>query len=153
MNDNVAYSINQSSVADIAAHLLNADATFKPSLSSRVEIRAYAEKLHGKAVRFEAWSGEELVGLVAGYCNQPNWGKSFVTSVSVLPKSQGLGIAGQLMQQCIEHMQGLGFAQMELEVDLHSLPAVSLYKRLGFATLRSSGSVLTMGMTLGKKAI
>ncbi|MBW7832197.1 MAG: GNAT family N-acetyltransferase [Simplicispira suum] len=150
MSDKIAYSVNRSSAAEIAAHLLRADAAFEPALSSRVDIRAYAQKLHDRAVRFEAWLGEELVGLVASYCNQPDGGKAFVTSVSVWPECQGQGNAAWLMRQCIEHVRGLGFGQMELEVDQRSLPAVALYQKLGFNTLRSRGSTLTMGKTIGR---
>lgn len=148
MSDKIAYRVNRSSAAQIATHLLSADATFEPVLSSRVDIWAYSQKLYDRAVRFEAWRGDELVGLVASYCNQSDGGKGFVTSVSVWPESQGQGIAGRLMFQCIEHLRNLGFGQMELEVDQRSLPAVALYQKLGFSTLSSSGSTLTMGMTL-----
>jgi ribosomal protein S18 acetylase RimI-like enzyme len=150
MNEKIALIVNRSSAADIAAHLLRADTAFEPVLSSRVDIRAYAQKLHDRAVRFEAWLGEELVGLVASYCNQPDGGKAFVTRVSVWPEWQGQGIAGRLMWQSIEHVRGLGFGQMELEVDKRSLPAIALYIKLGFNTLRSSDTTLTMGITLGR---
>lgn len=153
MSDKFIYSVNRSNATEIAAHLLNADAAFEAALSSRVSIQEYAHKLHARAIRFEAWLGEELVGLVASYCNQPDEGKSFVTSVSVLPECQGLGIAGQLMRQCIEHARGLGFGQMELEVDQRSLPAVAFYQKLGFNTLCNSSSTLTMGVTLIRKSI
>lgn len=148
MSDKITYNVNQSCVADIRAHLLRADAAFKPALSSRVDIRSYAQKLHDRAVRFEGWLGEEMVGLVASYCNQPNGGKAFVTCVSVWPECQGQGIAGRLMRQCIEHLRVLGFGHVELEVDKRSLPAIALYQKLGFNTLRSCGNTLTMGMTL-----
>lgn len=150
MSNKIDYTVNRSSAAEITAHLLGGDAFFEPVLSSRVGIQEYAEKLHDRAVRFEAWLGEELVGLVASYCNQPDGGKAFVTSVSVWPECQGQGIAGRLMRQCIEYVRGLGFGLMELEVDQRSLPAVALYQKLGFDTLQSSGSTLTMGMTLGR---
>lgn len=153
MSNNIAYSMNRSGVAEIVAHLLHADTSFVPALSSRVDIQAYAHKLHGRAVRFEAWLGQELVGLVAIYYNQSDGGKTFVSNVSVWPECQGQGIAGRLMQQCIAHVQGLGFGQMELEVDQRSLSAVALYEKLGFNTLHSSDSTLTMGMTLGGQAI
>lgn len=148
MSDKIVYRVNLSGAAEIAAHLVRTDAAFKPALSSRVDIVAYAQKLDDRAVRFEAWLGDELVGLVASYCNQPDGDKAFVTSVSVLPECKGLGIARQLMQQCIEHARGLGFGQMGLEVDQYSLPAIALYQKLGFNKLSSSGSMLTMGMTL-----
>lgn len=153
MINKIAYSVNRSSAAEIAAHLLRVNAAFEPALSSRVDIRAYAQKLHDRAVRFEAWLGEELVGLVASYCNQPDGGKAFVTSVSVWPECQGHGIADWLMRQCIKHLQGLGMGQIELEVDQRSLPAVALYQKLGFNTLRNSDTTLTMCMTLERKVI
>jgi ribosomal protein S18 acetylase RimI-like enzyme len=148
MINKIAHWVNQSSAVEIAAHLVRVDASFEPSLSSRVDIQAYADKLQDLAVRFEAWLGEDLVGLVASYCNQSDQGKAFVTSVSVLPICQGQGIADRLMRQCIEHVRGLGFRQMELEVDQRSLPAVALYQKLGFNTIRRDGSTLIMIMTL-----
>lgn len=148
MSNKVSYSVNRSSASEITSYLLRADAGFEPNLSSRVDIPVYAQKLHDRAVRFEAWLGEELVGLVACYCNQFDRGKAFVTSVSILPECQGEGIASRLMRQCIEHVRDLGFGQIELEVEQRSLPAVALYQKHGFNTLRSSDSTLTMGMTL-----
>jgi ribosomal-protein-alanine N-acetyltransferase len=153
MSEKIALIVNRSRAADIAAHLLRANITFEPVLSSRVDIRAYAQKLHDQAVRFEAWLGQELVGLVATYCNQPYGGKAFVTSVSVWPEYQGHGIAGLLMRMCIEHVRGLGVAQIELEVDKRSLSAMALYRKLGFNMLCETGSTHTMIMILERKAI
>lgn len=153
MIDKSVYCVNRSSATEITDHLLRVDAGFEPTLSSRVDIPAYAQKLHDRGVRFEAWMGAQLVGLVASYCNQPDGGKAFVTSVSVWPECQGQGIAGRLMRQCIEHVRGLGFGQMELEVDQRSLPAVALYQKLGFNMLCEKGSMLTMIMILERKAI
>jgi ribosomal protein S18 acetylase RimI-like enzyme len=150
MSYTIVFSMNQSSMDDLASHLVRVDATFEPALSSRVEIRAYAQKLHNQAVRFEAWLGEELIGLVACYCNQPVGGKAFATSVSVWSEYQGQGIATRLMRQCIEHLRGLGFCHIELEVNQRSLSAVALYQKIGFNILRSSGSTLTLGMILGR---
>lgn len=149
MNNNLAYSVNRSNVIEIVSHLLHVDTSFVPALSSRVDIQSYAQKLHHRTVRFEAWLGQELVGLVASYCNQPDGGKAFVTNVSVWPEYYGQGIAGRLMRQCIEHVRCLGFGDMELEVDQLNLSAVALYQKLGFnTTLRSSGATLTMGIAL-----
>jgi ribosomal protein S18 acetylase RimI-like enzyme len=151
MTIKIANRVNQSSAVEIAAHLFCADTTFEPSLSSRVDIHAYAQKLQNCAVRFEAWLDVELVGLVASYCNQLDKGEAFVTSVSVLPQFQGQGIAERLMRLCIEYVGGLGFRQMELEVSQCNLPAVALYQKLGFNTLRRDGSTFTMGMALEGK--
>lgn len=149
MSNNIAYSVNRSNVIEIVAHLLHADTSFVPALSSRVDIQSYAQKLHHRAVRFEAWLGQELVGLAASYCNQPGGGKAFLTNVSVWPEYHGQGIAGHLMRQCIEHVRYLGFGAIELEVDQLNLSAVALYQKHGFnTTLRSSGATLAMGIAL-----
>jgi ribosomal protein S18 acetylase RimI-like enzyme len=148
MSNTISYSLNKASPAEITLHLLRADVAFVPDLSSRVDIHAYAEKLHDKADRFEAWINQELVGLMAAYCNQQQKGKTFVSSVSVWPKCQGKGIAGRLMQLCIEHAKNLGFTQMELDVNQQSLAALALYQKFGFNVLHSVGDTLTMSMTL-----
>lgn len=148
MSEKISFTVNRSNAADIAAHLFHADPTFVPTLSSRVDIHTYAQKLNDQAFRFEAWLGQQLIGLVAIYCNQVDCGKAFVTNVSVWPECQGQGIARSLMRQCIDHVRSHGFGQMELEVAQHSLAAVLLYKKLGFNTLCSSGSKLTMRATL-----
>jgi len=152
VSDRIAYSVNRSNVAEVAAHLLRADAAFASALSGRIDIPAYAQKLHDHAVRFEAWLGDELVGLVASYCNKPDVGKAFVTSVSVLPRCQRQGIADKLLRQCIEHATRVGFGQLGLEVDQRSLPAIALYNKLGFKTLCRHDSRLTMSMVLEREA-
>lgn len=144
MSHNFRYSVNHSDVVQIAAHLFRVDSSFEPALSSRTDIQCYAKKLHARAVRFEAWFGDKLIGLVASYCNQPDGGKSFVTSVSVLPDCHGLGIANQLMRNCIKHSRDLGFRKIELEVNIRSLPAIGLYHKLGFTKLCENESTLTM---------
>lgn len=153
MSSKVVYSVNRSSASEITAHLLRADAGFEPTLSSRIDIPAYAQKLHDRAVRFEAWMGEVLVGLVASYCNEADGGKAFVSNVSVWSECQGQGIGGRLMRQCIEYVRCLEVGQIELEVDKRSLPAIALYQKLGFNLLREAGSTPTMIMKLEMKEI
>jgi ribosomal protein S18 acetylase RimI-like enzyme len=146
----ISLTINRAGADQIARHLLRVDALYKPSLSSRIDIDAYSQKLHERTIRFEAWVAEELIGLVASYSNQSKKRAAFVTNVSVLSDFQGLGIASNLMRQCIEYSIHLGLSQIELEVDQRSLPAIKLYKKLGFNTLCESGSTLTMAIKLVK---
>lgn len=144
----IVYNVSLATASEILAHLLHASEDSEPSLSCRVDVLAYANKLHDRAVRFEAWLGDDLVGLVASYCNHPERTIAFVSNVSVWSGFRGNGIATRLMRQCIEYAQTLGFANIELEVDQSNAPALALYQKLGFNTLRSNGSSLTMGLTL-----
>ena len=84
MSAAVKYQSNKASEVEIAEHLSRCDADFVPLLSSRVEIKNYAKKIINKATRFEAWSGDTLLGLVAAYYNDQEKRIAYITSISVL---------------------------------------------------------------------
>lgn len=128
------FHLNRASLAQTAAHLHACDESFEPPLSSRVKIDDYARKLNEHAQRFEAWSGNELVGLVATYCNDPDRRRAFITSVSVLPDWRGCGIACRLLARCLDHLTQLDFARVELEIGDRNTAARRLYTRYGFTS-------------------
>lgn len=138
MSGGIEYRMNHASVDAIHAHLSRCDADFVPRLSTRVELNGYAKKIAASATRFEAWSGDELVGLAAVYCNDLEQRIGYITSVSVLAASAGKGIATRLTSQCVEHARRSGMRQVSLEVASDNLPALKLYEKLGF---RSGGLV------------
>lgn len=84
MSKSIEYCLNKASESEIAGHLKQCDADFVPPLSSRVEIKDYAQKIANKATRFEAWSDGTMVGLVAAYYNDHENRLVYITSVSVL---------------------------------------------------------------------
>lgn len=139
---------NRAAATQIAAHLWACDAVFVPLLSKRVDIDGYARKIAYKAQRFEAWANDELLGLVAAYCNDSKKGTAFVTSVSVLPQCQGRGIASELIARCIDHVRGLDFQRIELEVSDQNHNAVSLYKRHRFLADRQNGNWTIMCLAM-----
>lgn len=132
----------------LLTHLLACDKSFTPPLSQRLDIAGYAEKLQRLATCFEAWSGEELVGLVAAYCNTPDRDLAFVTNVSVLPAWHGQRIATGLLSRCIGHVRDLGFARLELEVEEGNQPAIALYKSHGFRPVGQTADMTRMGLAL-----
>lgn len=152
MNAALEFCLNRASVAQITAHLRVCDDAFVPQLSGRVCIDDYAHKIADKAQRFEAFAaGGELVGLVAAYCNDSEGRVAFITSVSVLPGWQGQGIASQLVTRCIDHVRGLGFARIELELDERNRAAANLYEKHGFSANRTSGEAAIMYLTIGRR--
>jgi ribosomal protein S18 acetylase RimI-like enzyme len=140
----VAYSINTASVEQIGRHLRRCDAQFVPVLSGRVEIEPYAEKISAHAARFEAWAGDELIGLVAAYCNDAQRRFSHITSVSVLEEYSGRGIASRLLRDCIDYAKLEGVHQISLEVAAEHRAAVRLYERCGFSAAGTNGAFLKM---------
>lgn len=144
MNKSVEYCLNKTSEAKIAELLRLCNFDFVPPLSERVEISDYAHKIAHKALRFEAWSGEVLVGLVAAYCNDQQNRIAYITSVSVRREWTGKGIAGQLMTRCIEHAKASGMWQISLEVASGNASAIRLYEKNGFIAGNVNSLVVSM---------
>ncbi len=146
MKASVEYHLNRATETEILEHLFCCEADFVPPLSGRVVLNDYAKKISSKAMRFEAWSGNTLVGLVAAYCNDPTKQVSYITSVSVLKVRTGEGIAVSLLQQCIAHVTALGMQQISLEVDGDNVPAIKLYEKVGFIVGKVNKPFVTMDL-------
>jgi ribosomal protein S18 acetylase RimI-like enzyme len=148
MNPDIGYAQNCSNALDIEHHLQVCDSHFLPPLSTRVDIAAYAGKLAGHAVRYEAWSGNTLAGLVAVYRNDN--GIAFITNVSVLPAWHGHGLARRLLERCIQEMTHLGMKHIDLEVSCGNIAAINLYQKLGFMTRTAHGDAVHMRLAISK---
>jgi len=148
MSELVEYRLNKASESEIAEHLLCCEADFVPPLSSRVDIKDYAQKIANKATRFEAWSDCTLVGLVAAYCNDRENCIAYITSVSVLREWTSKGIAARLMTKCIESAKASCMRQVSLEVAVDNMPAIKLYKKSGFVAGKADRSSVTMNLYL-----
>jgi len=83
-------------------------------------------------VRFEAWDGARLAGLVAAYCNEPGPGFAYVTHVGVLPHCRNLGVAERLLGDCLAHAVRAGFREARLEVEPDNAAALALYGKFHF---------------------
>lgn len=148
MSKVVDYLLNKASEAEIAEHLQACDADFVPSLSGRAEIKSYAKKIAGKAMRFEAWSGGALVGLVAAYCNDQESRIAYITSVSVLKTWTGKGIAARLLGQFVEHARSSDMRRIRLEVASDNTPAIKLYEKSGFIINKANAPFVSMDLYL-----
>jgi len=124
------------------------DVNFVPQLSGRVDLNEYGAKIFNNAIRFEAWSGDILIGLIAVYCNDLQHRRAYVTTVSVLTDSMGKGVASRLMSECIAYVTALDFQCLELEVNQHNRDAISLYEKKGFVTDQVDGSSITMRLEI-----
>lgn len=152
MTTSLTFVCGKADVSAIAAHLRACDSGFVPPLSARVDIVAFAVKIATWARRFEAYVGDDLVGLVAIYCNATDRETAFVTSVSVLPSWQGRGIASRLMLNAITHVRALGFARLALEVGALNAAAIWLYVKYGFVQNGEGGDTARMILDLKRNA-
>ncbi len=149
MSGVIQFFINKASATDILSHLLACDSHFVASLTARVDLKEYAKKIFVNAERFEAWSGETLVGMVAVYCNERKNRASHITSVSVLNNYRGKGVADQLMGQAIEHVKKVGMQSISLEVESGNPAAIALYEKCGFVVSVVGEPLIIMKLILG----
>ena len=148
----IAYRQQAAGAAQIESHLRACDADYLPPLSSRVAIGDYAAKIAHNARTFEAWQGSRLVGLVAAYFSGTP-GTGFVTSVSVERELTGKGIAGRLLDECIEQARQAGLSRLALEVSAGSVGAQSLYRRRGFMECAQASDPIRMELSLDGRPV
>lgn len=140
----IVWKINQASYGDIFKHLNSCSHLFEPPLHERLNIDDYARKIHDKAYTFEAWAGNELVGLIAVYCNNFNEGQAFITNVSVMERYSNKGIASTLLKKCIRCVKVQAFKNIVLSVDANNEKAISLYKKHGFQYVEQENQFMVM---------
>jgi ribosomal protein S18 acetylase RimI-like enzyme len=146
--ESIAYLVNTATALQVALHLKQCDAYFVPTLSGRVDLNAYATKICGSAVRFEAWSNDVLVGLLAAYCNDRDQRVAYITSVSILEDRTGEGIATGLLRRCVEYVKLLRLRRISLEVARGHRSAIHLYEKCGFTVGETEGSMIQMNLDL-----
>ncbi len=89
-----------------------------------------------------------LVGLVAVYADD-NMHAGYLTNVSVVPRYHRMGLATQLLDQCVTAaVKGRSYSLIRLEVDASNGPARGLYEGKGFRISGTSGTTLLMELTL-----
>jgi ribosomal protein S18 acetylase RimI-like enzyme len=133
--------------ADILAHLRRCNARFVPPLSERVDLAAYAHRLHMRASHFEAWADDTLIGLVAAYFDGVD-NAAFISNISVEENFLGYGIASTLLAQAVTHADMLGLACIRLHVGISNTAARRLYEKHGFHACPDVGEQILMQLDL-----
>lgn len=134
---------NSATVEQIIEHFGQNEAAFVASLSAKMVIPAYAEKITRLACRIEAWRENNLIGLVASYFNlETKCG--FITNISVLPAFMRCGIGSQLLIHCIAMLQERGAREIMLEVEKYNIEAQAFYIKQGFSVVKIGRSTISM---------
>lgn len=109
------------------------DSYFKPApLSTKTDLKEYAEKLHSNALHFSCWDSSELVGLSCCYMNNPNRVKAFISLICIDPNYFKKGIGKVLITLCELKAKELQFDIIEAEVDIENIPSFLLFKSNGY---------------------
>jgi ribosomal protein S18 acetylase RimI-like enzyme len=127
----ISFKINNSTVKDIKQHLEECSIHFAPALDTYVNIEEYANKIYNKAIRFEAFNGPKLIGLVAMYIDLGKK-EAFITNVSVDIDFKGAGVGKALIYEAKEHASKNGIKNINLEVYLENKKAIEFYHKNGF---------------------
>lgn len=144
------YTQGLASEQEIYSHLMKCNESFITNLAKRVNLEEYSKKIFEKAVTFEAWSGNALVGLVAAYFNDPDGQVGYITNVSTIRTYMGKGIASELMNMCIQYAKQYNVEEIKLEVHKGNRPAINLYKRSGFMNFTNKDDFMLMKLGVSK---
>lgn len=72
-------------------------------------------------------------------------------TIAVVPSKRGRGLGEELLTALLDHARQDGFATLSLSVERDN-PALHLYERFGFATVKEMGRTLVMQAQLGSAA-
>ena len=152
MTTAINYTVKKATEATILSHLILCDESFVPPLSDRVNLAEYAKKIFEKSISFEAWKNQQnLIGLIAAYFNETQPPSAFITNVSTDKNFMGLGIASQLLKNCIGYAKENNCFEIYLEVNSKNLPAINFYKKYHFIQTEIKGGNLILKLEIKNK--
>lgn len=113
--------------------LTRIDNDFSPSLSSKVSVSDYVDKISDKAELIIEMSADVIVGLVVIYCNDVDGLTAYIPLVGVAREARGEGIATRMMQHAIKLSKMKGMRR--ILIHSNNAIAIGLYQNLGFCIL------------------
>lgn len=145
---NIEYRIQHALISDIKRHL-KAVQLDQPTFPLNVQnISQYAEKLATKSITYEAWIGENLIGLIAVYFNKIT-AEAFVSNVSVSPNMVHKKLASTLMQNFISDAETRKTQSINLVYAENNIPAHKLYQKFGFIFIENNDGEIQVQRSLG----
>lgn len=147
-NVTIDYKCKTALVNDVSAHFSKCQNDFLSGLKQKVNMDEYCQKIIEQSFTFEAWDKNELIGLIAAYFNNFDTKIGFITSVSLLPEYQGMGVASVLLENCINYAIENEFNSIKLEVNKNNVSALKLYKKFNFVIVAEYDSSVLMAKKL-----
>ena len=127
--------------ARLETYLRESDAWTLPSLSQRVNLPEFAEKIlrHGVALVATTPQGKDI-GVAAFYCNDQVSHQAYLTHLAVNPECRGRGVASALLECAKGESRQAGMQSMRLEVYASNVEAKKFYELSGFVETGSCES-------------
>lgn len=122
-------------IDSIFTFLSEIDLDFPTPLSQRIDLKDYSKKLVSYATIFKISHDDEIIGMVALYCNNVEDRYAYIPLLGVLKDFRGLGISSMLMKLAINYAKKLGFRK--LGVHTENDIALKTYLSLGFQVIEN----------------
>lgn len=128
-------SNSQISAAELESLMHEVDADFPTPLSKITDINLYVQKLLSVGLVFGLMEIRtlRLRGWIAGYCNDFNYYKAFISSFGLERAFRGKGFSHELLNRFIYECEQKGMKEIKLNCFTTNQKAYSLYTKLGFS--------------------
>ena len=142
---------------DLQKYLSSVSNDFNPAEKTTLGIQGYAEKLTRQGLTIAAFSDssgmESILGILAGYFNNPCQGFSFVSAFHVRPPFRRMRIGKTLMDKAVEISIDSGFETLQLKVDKDNGAGIGFYERYGFVKIGENENQFEMSFDLRTAAM
>ncbi len=128
----VKLSIDSIGIDKLSQIFTNISEEFNPSLTSRIPAEKYASKIRKFGHTFELFINNELAVFAAGYFNNLDEKKSYLTVIYTFSSFRGNGYADLLLCFVKNTAKRLGMRELSLEVSSGNIAALKLYISNGF---------------------
>lgn len=140
--------INTLSSEELASILLNFDSKYAVSLSKRVNIEEYSRKLFEYSEIISYYREQDIVGIVAMYCNDLKNKIAYISAILVHPRLRGKYVGDLLISKSKEIAKEKGMEILKLEVKKTNYKAISLYNKKGFTMIKDLNDTIYMELKL-----
>ena len=142
---------------DLREYLSSVSNDFNPAAKTLLGIPGYADKLTQLGITIAATSDssgmEGVLGILAGYFNNPGQGFSFVSAFHVRRPFRRMHIGKMLMDKAVEISINSGFKMLRLRVDKDNGAGIGFYERYGFIKIGETENQFEMSFDLGPVAM
>lgn len=121
---------------------------FIPPLNQKVDIKKYSYKLVYNADCFFIQNDGKDIGFLAIYTNNYSEKIAFISSISIVPEYQDMGISQKLIDFSTEHARKREMKYIKLEVNENNIKAIKFYKRNRFNIVLTNNNNFLMSRNI-----
>lgn len=127
------------------------DKDFPIPVSEKVDIIEYVRKLSENGTIYIAEHEMEIIGLCAGYMNDLQNNKAYISILGVDSSFRKKGIAKELVNHFIDKAYNSNMKKLFLETHKENISALNFYKKNGFIILDNCNANIKENVVLMKK--